>query len=226
MRLLWSPLALPEVAAASPLWVGVVVGVLSLWWLLGSWSVLLGASMDGPWGDWSHAVLGVLRVSPFCGLMPLVLVGMAVALVAGPVSISAPGSVARAQANVALLSFVPFLVPASTWLAAVGLVELSGQVMDDDVLDLLAASWSMQVASSCSWLMLGVALWLTLLILSLLRVKAYVRSRQGLCARCGYDLRGSLAADSTACPECGEAIPESLRGPLLRPSISDAPVRA
>lgn len=32
-----------------------------------------------------------------------------------------------------------------------------------------------------------------------------------VCVQCSYDLRGSLAAGSTACPECGIAIPEAVR---------------
>lgn len=34
------------------------------------------------------------------------------------------------------------------------------------------------------------------------------RNRTGCCARCGYDLRGTLAAGGTVCPECGEAVGE------------------
>lgn len=32
-----------------------------------------------------------------------------------------------------------------------------------------------------------------------------------LCERCGYDLRGSIPAGATQCPECGEAIPHELK---------------
>jgi hypothetical protein len=39
------------------------------------------------------------------------------------------------------------------------------------------------------------------------------RIKHGLCAKCGYDLRGSPArADSPLCPECGATVPSPLRG--------------
>ena len=33
------------------------------------------------------------------------------------------------------------------------------------------------------------------------------RRRLGLCEQCGYDLRGTIAADGGSCPECGTARP-------------------
>ena len=43
--------------------------------------------------------------------------------------------------------------------------------------------------------------------------RARVRAREGrrLCGGCGYDLRGTLAADGEACPECGRGIPARQR---------------
>jgi len=39
----------------------------------------------------------------------------------------------------------------------------------------------------------------------------YERQKAPACAKCGYDLRGSIPAGSTTCPECGAAIPEAMR---------------
>ena len=36
--------------------------------------------------------------------------------------------------------------------------------------------------------------------------QASTRSAQHQCMQCGYDLRGTLAASGTQCPECGTAI--------------------
>ena len=33
--------------------------------------------------------------------------------------------------------------------------------------------------------------------------QAYLRTKHGLCIRCGYDLRGTIAAGRRECPECG-----------------------
>ena len=49
----------------------------------------------------------------------------------------------------------------------------------------------------------GLAALLKLLIPTLITVRRNIRWRQGLCIRCGYDLRG---VDHEACPECGEEI--------------------
>ncbi len=38
-------------------------------------------------------------------------------------------------------------------------------------------------------------------------VRPYLqRERPEACSRCGYDLRGSIAAGQTSCPECGEVL--------------------
>ncbi|MCC7408403.1 MAG: type II secretion system protein GspG [Phycisphaeraceae bacterium] len=45
------------------------------------------------------------------------------------------------------------------------------------------------------------------------------RGKTGCCSRCGYDLRGTLAAGGTTCPECGEAVgDDTARKPLSEQS--------
>jgi len=60
---------------------------------------------------------------------------------------------------------------------------------------------------------LGVIVPLALVLLVgclLLGARPAIRRQRGLCAKCGYDLRG-LNGTSTKCPECGAELPPSIQ---------------
>ena len=57
------------------------------------------------------------------------------------------------------------------------------------------------------WLALGLVIFLPPVIRGVRRMKYQERVRQGLCGRCGYDVRASRVR----CPECGALLP--YRGP-------------
>jgi hypothetical protein len=54
----------------------------------------------------------------------------------------------------------------------------------------------------------GTTWWILLTLAAALRARR--RCRRGLCARCAYDLNGSLSIDH--CPECGTPIPGRAAG--------------
>jgi hypothetical protein len=60
------------------------------------------------------------------------------------------------------------------------------------------AEW-LEIAGGCVSL-LGAVIWITWLVRTVRREQK--RSREGLCMKCGYDLRES----KERCPECGEPI--------------------
>ena len=54
-------------------------------------------------------------------------------------------------------------------------------------------------------LIFGFAMWMAMMVGTL--VRSAVRRGRGLCARCGYDLRGrGTAAELDVCPECGKPV--------------------
>jgi hypothetical protein len=48
---------------------------------------------------------------------------------------------------------------------------------------------------------------LWLLFVAPFALRRWRRIKRGLCVKCGYDLRGGRASDSSVCPECGAAVP-------------------
>jgi len=65
------------------------------------------------------------------------------------------------------------------------------------------------------WSLLFLGLPLIILAAGLGAVWVWVRRRRrirrGLCPACGYDLRGTAAASSARCPECGQGLATQVR---------------
>lgn len=47
------------------------------------------------------------------------------------------------------------------------------------------------------------------------------RLEAGECMACGYDLRGTLAAGKTECPECGAAVDANVYGRAVPSNVGD-----
>ena len=70
-------------------------------------------------------------------------------------------------------------------------------------------------AFMAGWLILLCSWACRIRLLFLLR-KYQLSPPDNSCFECGYDLRGTLAAERTECPECGAKIPEGMRGAALK----------
>lgn len=101
------------------------------------------------------------------------------------------------------------LIP--TWLIPFSLVTLHNDIMADNSLDAVINHPVFQLFGSCFWLPVFLIIAVAIAIDGCYEVKRLLKMQATCCDQCGYDLRGSIPAGATACPECGEAIPQETK---------------
>lgn len=177
---------------------------------------LLGVSMYEPFGDWTSlrgnvaegiaSGLGCMAVFvvPILGLFVIAVCHLFRWQVArlNPVDTPSIGVYLRTGA----LTAVPWALPAAIWAAMVGLHALNSDVMGDPSMDWLLASPLFAASEHPAWLFGWAFVGTATLVYALWRVGRFSQRRLNLCEACGYDLRGTLAADIVRCPECGLSV--------------------
>lgn len=200
VTLLWSPKRLPQVACRNSPWLSVFIGSLAVGWCIGAFFGWIVATIGEPWGDGRAFLVDLMAAIPAFTAIFAVIVGLGWALAAIVVR-SERGFHAVAAMSLAPLPFLPW---STLWVAWACLSNYFSYAYPGEEVPIIDAVDRWLVPTTC-FVLPGFILG-TMALATWAATTTWRRYPQlvGLCAGCGYDLRGSAA--SLTCPECGTHI--------------------
>lgn len=208
------PVAATEVSAGA----AICSGALAFGWFFGVFTWYVVTTTEKPWATWLSLGKSALMDFVPCALLPTLVAGTCAGLFFW---LGRDKGAYAYLIQVLALSFVPITIPFTAWALMFATITLSNDVVhQSDLARQFFNNSPILLLGSCMWIPLLMALWISLLAWSFSRAKQLAQELRQLCVcECGYDLRGSIAADSTCCPECGQEIPERVRAhpPSLSP---------
>lgn len=209
LHLLWAPRRLPETAIELPLWPAALASLIAIDLMFTLLAMGAFASVYEPYRDFAHYALTAIQGAPRAaavGAVPAMGVGLWIGLLA----LTARDHRARAALKVFALSFLPFLLPVlfysiCLFIAAAGSPGFGFHPGSKPGW----VEWPIfRVLGSCFWLPVMFFVWFGFWFWATEKAGRWLRHAwPPVCEGCGYDLRGSVAAGGTDCPECGMAIP-------------------
>lgn len=201
-HLLWAPNRLAPVAVSTSVTVAAMVGVAALVFHLTVLMLYVTALGDPPPASAGEFVGEVAR-----GVAAAVLLAGLVVYFAQLIGQTAYNDRTQLSFKILLLSPVTMIGPVALYAALLlALAVVPEQWSNHPV----AAMGQMLLAAlgSCWWAPLLFLMWLWLWQRAARRVEQITPAGWPiLCEQCGYDLRGTLVAERSECPECGAAIP-------------------